>query len=172
MTGASLLRPGILDGITVTHAAASPGEHGRAAAGACAALGAAVSELRVDPAGDAPEAAPADVLVWDGAGAFAARSGVEAVRDCLDGAWLALRAGTRLEGGKAVLIAPPAGDEHAAGARAGIENLARTLSIEWSRFGVRIVAVLPGAPEAAGQVVAYLASRAGDYFSGTALELR
>ena len=44
-----------------------------------------------------------------------------------------------------VLIAPPPGDPHHAAARAGLENLARTLSIEWARHRIRPVAILPGA---------------------------
>ena len=46
--------------------------------------------------------------------------------------------------GLIVLIAPPPGDAHHAAARAGLENLARTLSIEWARHGIRPVAILPG----------------------------
>lgn len=171
MTAPAVLRPGLLEGATVVLAASAPSDHGRAVSAACAELGATVGELLVDPFGDPPPPAAAGVLVWDGAGAFAHRTGIEAVRAALDGAWLAIRAGTQMEGGKVILVAPPSGDEHAAAARAGLENLARTLSIEWSRHGVRTVAVLPGAPAATATAVAYLASGAGDYFSGTALEL-
>ncbi len=59
--------------------------------------------------------------------------------------------------------------------RAGLENLARTLSIEWSRYHVTTVAVAPGAGTPAGEVAAltaYLASPAGAYFSGCLLDLR
>jgi NAD(P)-dependent dehydrogenase (short-subunit alcohol dehydrogenase family) len=79
-------------------------------------------------------------------------------------------------------IAPPAGHGqsdgaalHAAAARAGLENLARTLSIEWARHGVTPVAIAPGPDSSAGEVaalVAYLASPAGSYFSGCLLDLR
>src|SRR5215211_1138206 len=61
-------------------------------------------------------------------------------RRALDAAWDAIRAGalppehTR---GLIVLIAPPPGDPHAQATRAGFENLARSLSIEWARHGTR-----------------------------------
>ena len=42
-----------------------------------------------------------------------------------------------------LLLAPPPGDAHAEAARAGLENLARTLSIEWARLGIRPVAIHP-----------------------------
>ena len=78
-------------------------------------------------------------------------------------------------------MAPPdggGGDElarHARAARAGLENLARTLSIEWSRFAVTPVAIAPGArtqPAEIAKLCAYLASPAGAYFSGCLLDLR
>jgi citronellol/citronellal dehydrogenase len=77
-------------------------------------------------------------------------------------------------GGLVVLLAPPPGGAEASAARAGLENLARTLSIEWARFGVRPVAVLPGPATTPGEVaelVAYLASPAGAYYSGCAFTL-
>lgn len=169
---ASVLRPGLLAGVEVAVASAGAGPYGAAVRATCSALGARLRDLEVDPFGDAPEPSPAGVLVWDGAGAFAARAGVEAVRAALDGAWLAVRASGSLEGGKVVLLAPPRGDEHAAAARAGLENLARTLSIEWARYGVRTTTILPGRPADTADLVAYVASAAGDYFSGTALRLR
>lgn len=137
--------------------------------------------FELDPFGDEPPAGEGDVLVWDGAGAFVGREGVEAVRAALDGAWLAIRpfarAATSGDGGKGkfvLLLAPSPGSAHAEAARYGLENLARTLSIEWARFGVRVVAVWPGADTAADEVaeiVAFLASRAGEYYSGCLFEL-
>ncbi len=59
-------------------------------------------------------------------------------------------------------------------ARAGLENLARTLSVEWARFAVRPVAILPGAATSSAEVaelVAFLVSPAGAYYSGCAFEL-
>jgi NAD(P)-dependent dehydrogenase (short-subunit alcohol dehydrogenase family) len=97
------------------------------------------------------------------------------VRGALDGAWDAIRAHMlppQRSGGLIVLVAPQAGDPHREAARAGIENLARTLSIEWARYGIRPVAILPGDRDAVAELVAFLASRAGGYYSGCAFTLR
>ena len=156
-----VLRPGLLEGVRVVVAGA--GALGSAVAARASALGA-----NVDPAGE-----EADVLVWDGAAAFASSAGVEAVRAALDDGWDAIR-GAAADGQRVVLLAPPPGDAHAEAARAGLENMARTLSIEWARRGIRPVAVHPGAATPAGEVaelVAYLASPAGAYFSGCRFEL-
>lgn len=86
------------------------------------------------------------------------------------------------------------GMAHSSAARAAVESLTRTLAAEWGRYGVRLVAVAPGivhteawerygvAPEQvagvvpAGRlqsadevaaVIAFLASAAGDYVTGT-----
>jgi NAD(P)-dependent dehydrogenase (short-subunit alcohol dehydrogenase family) len=95
----------------------------------------------------------------------------------VDGAWNAIRAVATMawiehpeRAGKVVLIGPP--DDVAA--RAALENLARTLSIEWARYGIVTTAVLPGAATTAGEVAqlaAYLVSPAGDYASGCAFTL-
>ncbi|HEX6384016.1 MAG TPA: SDR family oxidoreductase [Anaerolineae bacterium] len=42
------------------------------------------------------------------------------------------------------------GMAHSAAARAGIENLTRTLAVEWARAGVRVNAVAPGLIESSG----------------------
>src|SRR5215210_8983164 len=92
------------------------------------------------------------------------------------------------------------GMAHSSAARAAVENLTRVLSIEWARFGVRLTAVAPGPmstetmrtkyPQAVvdsaawtvplgrlgteeefAWLVAYLASPAGDFLSGTVLTL-
>jgi NAD(P)-dependent dehydrogenase (short-subunit alcohol dehydrogenase family) len=92
------------------------------------------------------------------------------------------------------------GMAHSSAARAAVENLTRVLSIEWARFGIRLTAVAPGPmgtetmrtkyPQAVvdsaawtvplgrlgteeefAWLVAYLASPAGDYVSGTVLTL-
>ena len=65
--------------------------------------------------------------------------------------------------------------QQADAARAGLENLARTLSIEWARHEITLVTIAPGDTTAAGEVAAltaYLASPAGAYFSGCLLDLR
>jgi hypothetical protein len=156
-----VLRPGVLDGVGVLVAGAGP--LGAAVAARAAALGARVGDQ------DEP-----DVLVWDGAAAFATAAGVDAVRAALDGAWAAIQPrATRPM--LLLLLAPPPGDAHAEAARAGLENLARTLSIEWARLGIRPVAIHPGAATAAGEVAelaAFLASPAGAYYSGCRFDLR
>ena len=175
----TILRSGLLAGVEIVVArAAVPGALAAATAARAAGLGARVRELAVDPVAEEPELeGRADVLVWDGEGAFATAEGVAAVRACLDGAWLAVRpAATRAmsDGGLVVLLAPGPGGAHREAARSGLENLARTLSIEWARFGVRPVAILPGPATGNAEVaelVAYLASPAGAYYSGCAFTL-
>jgi NAD(P)-dependent dehydrogenase (short-subunit alcohol dehydrogenase family) len=145
---------------------------------------------------DAPEGV--GMLVVDGAGLFATAEaageaehadaepgeGPRALRDCLDASWNVTRALVNRaflpagRGGRIVYIAPPVPEresarEHAEAARAGLENLARTLSIEWARHGILAVAIAPGAgADEAAALVAYLASPAGAYFSGCLLDLR
>jgi hypothetical protein len=166
-----VLREDLLAGATVVVAGA--GELGEAVAARAGELGASVRRLEVDPSGDEPAfEGEAGTLVWDGAAARGARA-------ALDGAWLAIRPVARAAmidrgGGLIVLLAPPPGAPEAMAARAGLENLARTLSVEWARFEVRPVAILPGAATGSAEVaelVAFLASPAGAYYSGCAFEL-
>jgi NAD(P)-dependent dehydrogenase (short-subunit alcohol dehydrogenase family) len=74
-----------------------------------------------------------------------------------------------------VLIAPAAGaGRYADATRAGLENLARTLSIEWARYGITVTAIAPGVAtrdEDIALLVAFLLSPAGDYYSGCRFEL-
>jgi len=149
-----------------------PSRFGESVAQRCATLGAHMGRVVVDPTGDEAERHRTDVLVWDGAS-------LSGPRDVLDGAWLALRptAQAMIEtesGGKLLLIAAQPSDAAAAAARAGVENLARTLSIEWARYGIRTAALLPGnatEPDEVAELTAFLASRAGDYYSGCAFDL-
>ena len=89
---------------------------------------------------------------------------------------------------------------HSGAARAAVENMMRTLSIEWSRFDVKLCAVAAGqfdtevlrtkypspvaenvhrtvplqrlgTPEEMAWLITYLASPAGDFFSGAVLTL-
>jgi hypothetical protein len=165
-----LLRPGLLEGTRVLVAAADPpSRYGEAVNARCAELRADVHRVVVDPTGDEVTPRETDVLVWDGAS-------LAGPRDVLDGAWLALRPVARAAwieperpGGKLLLIAPPPSDAGAEAARAGTENLARTLSVEWSRYGIRTAALLPGKATDPGEVAelaAFLVSKAGDYYSG------
>ena len=137
-----------------------------------------------------------DMLVVDGLDLFAAApaaggDGSAALRVCMDGAWNATRAVVNLaflpegpggegassaRGGRVVYLAPPpSAGEYANAARAGLENLARTLSVEWARHRITLVTIALGdatAPGEAAALTAYLASPAGAYFSGCQLDLR
>jgi NAD(P)-dependent dehydrogenase (short-subunit alcohol dehydrogenase family) len=120
-------------------------------------------------------------IVHDAGPEFAEGGGAEALAAALEQTWdavAAVAAGSLIPegaGGKVVLIAPRAGaGRHAEPARAGLENLARTLSIEWARYGITATAIAPGATTSEDDVallVAYLLSSAGDYFSGCRFEL-
>ena len=92
------------------------------------------------------------------------------------------------------------GMAHSSAARAAVENLTRVLSIEWARFGIKLTALAAGhfatetlmtkypkpvvegvagtvplarlgTEEEFAWLVAYLASPAGDYFSGAILTI-
>lgn len=87
---------------------------------------------------------------------------------------------------------------HASSARAAVENLAAALSLEWSRFGIRTICIAPGTiategmehnystddrarweaavplrrfgtAEEVSEVIAFLASSAGSYVTGTTI---
>jgi citronellol/citronellal dehydrogenase len=176
-----VLRPGVLDGVSVCVAGG-----GATVAARLGALGASVVALEAD-LGDEDAVAGAvaglgrvDVLVVDAAAPFAAAgAGMAGLRAAVDGGWNAVRAvvnagwvgddGAVAAGGKVVLLAPPAdAGEHAAAVGAALENTARTLSVEWARFGVRVVAVRAGDDAQRAELTAFLASPAGDYFTGCA----
>ncbi len=92
------------------------------------------------------------------------------------------------------------GMAHSGAARAAVENMMRTLSIEWARFGIRLCAIAAGqfdtevlrtkyppqvaenvhrtiplgrlgTPEEMAWMVAYLASPAGDFLSGCVITI-
>jgi citronellol/citronellal dehydrogenase len=190
-----LLRGGLLEGARIVIAGA-PGSRGAAIGDALSGLGATVADVVLN-AGDGPEAeeqlaseaigdalkrlGSLHTLVIEGASLFGAGDGREALTGCLAAAWNAARAAVQLAflpgeaGGRIVLIAPGDGAEHTGAAVAGLENLARTLSIEWARYGITTVAIAPGGdtrPEDLAAIVAYLASPAGAYFSGCLMDLR
>lgn len=153
--------------------------------GALASLGARTEAL---PAGDeseleawARERAPLHGLVYDAASAFAG-GGEVTLQGALEQAWSAVHAvavGALIEAagpGKIVLVAPRADAGPLAGAAAAaLENLARTLSVEWARYAITATAVVPGptaGDEALAELVCFLVSSAGDYFSGCRFDLR
>lgn len=230
----TLLRPGLLEHVSMLLALASPvgseASLGGSVAAACARLGAYVCECRLavdavlEGQDDAIERAARDaveqtlanaggvqLLVVDAASIFscacheggqgdrddAARHALPArhgLRGCLDASWNVTRiVAERVflpesRGGRIVYLAPrPDAGEYADAACAGLENLARTLSIEWARHQVTAVAIAPGAGADSGRcaaadaaagtdeaaaLTAYLASPAGAYFSGCLLDLR
>ena len=91
------------------------------------------------------------------------------------------------------------GMAHSSAARAAVENLTRVLSIEWARFDIKLTAIATGhfqtdaiskypepvrkgvaltvplgrlgQPEEQAWLVAYLASPAGDYYSGSVITI-
>jgi NAD(P)-dependent dehydrogenase (short-subunit alcohol dehydrogenase family) len=122
-----------------------------------------------------------DLLVVDGASLFAAAVPEQALIAGMQACWdlargVAAAGMIEQRGGLIVLLAPPSGaGEQAAAAAAGLENLARTLSIEWARYATRAVTVAPGDPidvDGIATLVAFLASPAGAYYSGCLLDLR
>jgi citronellol/citronellal dehydrogenase len=158
-----------------------------------------------------------DVLVNNAGGQFLAPAetisakGFRTVTELnVQGTWnmthaVATKAFIPQEGGKvvSVTLSPHNGMPgmvHSGAARAAVENMMRTLAIEWSRFGIRLVAVAPGQidtevfrtkypkavvetvprtvplgrlgrPEEVAWLIAYLASPAGNFFSGTTITL-
>jgi NAD(P)-dependent dehydrogenase (short-subunit alcohol dehydrogenase family) len=76
---------------------------------------------------------------------------------------------------KLLLVAPRAQDGALAHAvRAALENLARTLSVEWARYGLTSVMIAPGrltTDDEVAELVCFLVSDAGAYLSGCRLEL-
>jgi NAD(P)-dependent dehydrogenase (short-subunit alcohol dehydrogenase family) len=176
----TVLRAGLLDGRAVALAGGVTSAVSRSLAG----LGASVHEL--DPALDEDGArdwaagiAPLHALVFDAAPAFA-DGGQAHLGAALEAGWVATRGvatGALIPAGagKVLLLAPrPAGASFAGAARAALENLGRTLSVEWARYGVTAVAIAPGArttDDELAELVCFLVSVAGDYFSGCAFEL-
>lgn len=123
---------------------------------------------------------PANTVIVDVAGV---EDGQEAhgMLTAVDLTWAVVRSTANAalisgQGGRVVLLAPTArsGDPESHAVRAALANMARTLSIEWSQYGVRVVTVLPGSettPQEMAALTAYLVSPAGEYFSGCVFEL-
>jgi hypothetical protein len=176
----TVLRPGLLDGRAI---ALAGGPQPRIAL-TLSALGARVDEVDLSLGEDgvrewADGAAPLHALVYDARPAFGA-GGQGGLQAALEQAWIATRgvatsALIPAGAGKVVLIAPrPRGGSLATATRAGLENLARTLSVEWARYGLTTVALAPGdrtTDEELAELAGFLVSPAGDYFSGCVLEL-
>jgi len=158
-----------------------------------------------------------DVLVNNAGGQFLSPAeaitpkGFRTVMDLnVQGTWLmthaaATKAFIPQGGGKvlSVTLSPHNGMPgmvHSGAARAAVENMMRTLAIEWARFGIKTCALAAGQfatetlltkypqvvvdnlersipvgragrPEELAWLVAYLASPAGDFFSGTTITI-
>jgi NAD(P)-dependent dehydrogenase (short-subunit alcohol dehydrogenase family) len=179
----TVLRPELLQGCRLALAGAVPQDVATGLAG----LGARVESLDVsDRVSEeevgrwARERLPLRALVYDARSAFG-DGGRDALIETMREAWSAVRevaVGALIdspEPGKVVLIGPaPDAGPHAGAAAAALENLARTLSVEWARYDVSTVMVAagPGASEAdLLELVGFLCSQAGEYFSGCRLEL-
>jgi NAD(P)-dependent dehydrogenase (short-subunit alcohol dehydrogenase family) len=120
---------------------------------------------------------PLHALIHDAEPAFRKRG----LQPALETAWIATRAVAARAlipsgaGGKVVLLCPRPGlGRHVDGARAALENLARTLSVEWARHSVTAVAIAPGSATSAEELATFacfVVSRGGDYLSGCRLEM-
>jgi NAD(P)-dependent dehydrogenase (short-subunit alcohol dehydrogenase family) len=177
-----LLGPGLLEGRAIVVA----GNVSETVAGLLDELGARIERLgefaEADEAvGDWARArAPLNALVYDSGAAFGG-GGSDALLGMMQKAWAAVRevaVGALIDGAgpaKVLLLAPrPAAGPGASAASASLENLARTLSVEWARHGVTAVMVAPGASSSEAelsQLICFLCSPAGDYFSGCRIEL-
>jgi hypothetical protein len=180
----SLLRAGLLKGRRIA-VAATVGEELRQV---LTRLGAEVEVLQTEDipseeerVGDWARAhGPLDAFVYCAASAFGA-GGEPGLLGALDEAWAALRevaVGALIDRdgpGKLVVLAPPRDAGPLAEAtRAGLENLVRTLSVEWARYGVTSVLVAPSAGTEESELatlVGFLVSEAGAYLSGCRLDL-
>ena len=133
-----------------------------------------------DAAAWAGSQAPLHALVVAAGDSFGA-GGAGRLAPALELVWRAVRGvgtGALIEAsapGRIVLVAPrPDAGRHAQAARAALENLARTLAVEWARFQITAVAVTPGPATTDAEVaelVAFLLSAAGGYFSGCRFDL-
>jgi hypothetical protein len=159
----AMLRQGLLEGRGVVLAGGVP----------------AVIRDAITALGARVDTEPIHALVYDGRPAFGG-GGEDPLRECTEQAWIAVHdvaAGALIPAGagKVVLIGPrPDAGPFAAAARAALENLARTLSVEWARYGVTAVAIAPGArtgEDELAELVCFLVSPAGEYFTGCVFEL-
>lgn len=151
-------------------------------------LGARVSELDPGAVADEQRASARTqaqrrldaIVCGPGSPGQAAETEMQHTLGALESAWAAVSAAANASfiparHGRIVLLAPRPGElRHAGLACAALENLARTLSVEWARFGITTVAVIPGAissDDELAQLVAFLCSPAGAYYSGCRVEL-
>jgi hypothetical protein len=165
----TVLKSGLLDGRSIALAGVLPADVSRRLSNLGARL-VVLEETDEDRALEwAREAAPIDALVC----------GSDTVAS-IDRSWVAVRAlanGALIpaSGGAIILLAPRLDAAvHAEAVRAALENLARTLSVEWARYGITATAVTPGtntSDDDLATLIAFLCSEAGAYYSGCRFEL-
>jgi NAD(P)-dependent dehydrogenase (short-subunit alcohol dehydrogenase family) len=157
-----------------------------------AALGARVEPMPGErkPAEDGEWArarAPLDAVVYDASAGFGdpVAPAEAALLAALERAWVAVREvatgalilGEAAEavGGRVLLVGPRSdAGPFAQAARAALENLARTLSVEWARHGVTTAMIAPGpasTDEQLAELICFLVSEAGGYVSGCRLDV-
>jgi NAD(P)-dependent dehydrogenase (short-subunit alcohol dehydrogenase family) len=160
------LRPELLAGRTVSLVGDAPAVKSR------------LTELGAQVETGTSEAA--DAIVYDAELAFG-EGEREGLREASAEGWTAIRevATSALieheRGGKVVIIAPrPDAGAFAGAAGAALESLARTLSVEWARYGITATVITPGTDTTDDQIAelaCFLVSPAGDYFSGCRFSL-
>jgi NAD(P)-dependent dehydrogenase (short-subunit alcohol dehydrogenase family) len=150
-------------------------------------LGAWVAAIDDAAAGDEQAAStwvaerlPLTALVFDARSSFEP-AGTQGLQNALERAWITARAvatGALIAAeipGRLLFIAPrPDAGPHADAVRAGLENLARTLSVEWARFGITAAAICPGVQTTDHELATltiFLVSQAGGYFTGCRFDL-
>ena len=160
-----VLAPGALDGVRIGYPADA--KQASRVADRAAQLGAEIIELAES---DYPNQLEVVIATADGSAELA---------NGLDKAWEIARTAANQSmiphnAGLVLLLAPRAGNPDAAALHGAVENLARVLSIEWSQYKLRAVAVLPGEQTTDAELAelcSYLASPAATYFSGCAFKL-
>jgi NAD(P)-dependent dehydrogenase (short-subunit alcohol dehydrogenase family) len=183
----TLLRADLLDGCAIVLVDGSPALRERLESLRARVLAVAADELDGDGAAEAwaSQRAPFDAIVCDAA----FTTGGPAL-DALDRVWPVIQgvaAGALIPAGppeapgatrKVLLLGPRptagGGPSDAEPARAALENVARTLSVEWARYAIVATMIAPGAETTADDVhtlVAFLCSAAGHYYSGCRFSL-
>jgi citronellol/citronellal dehydrogenase len=184
----AILRPGLLEGASVLMDTVPPRREVELVR-RLSSLGARVIRFAAEPEALAAdwvgEQGPIDALVIDCSawvpGEVEQPTATEPLQRLLDRVWSVTAAVANEvllpggEGGRIVLVAPADRERVTAPAAvAALENLSRTLSVEWARYGITVSTVAPSADTSdaeLGTVVGYLLSPAGGYFSGTRLDL-
>lgn len=167
-----ILRSGLLDGLSVR--LDSPGRPpDPQLAERLQGLGAELASAQDTGAG----ALVLDCSAWSAPPGEPGPGGAQPLLDQLNAVWSSVLAAavegfiSGGQGGRIVFIAPARG---ASPVTAALENLARTLSVEWARHSITVVTLVPGSDTRAkdlASLVAYLLSPAGAYFSGARLDL-